>query len=677
MTHKEMTLLCHFLYFYGTMKGLFRIILLLVVFSSAVKSSAQNNAYGIDDECYALFQRVESLAGGESDEEFDLVNDSLLQTALAKNDNKAQVIYYVERLKHINKGTIETESRVLKAFEELKTIALTYGYKQYYYYAYELTQNFYYNNGKPNTSIELLQEMQTYAIEQNDAYGMWHSSRYMVSLYTAMSDFVTAKKYILEGIKVYNETDDPTVRRQSIANAYCDLSNTYPVLSDSMRIYINKAYEVSMNHTDTVRCNYYMAVIAALDKDVNKYRELRDRCLADGQLRLISVTARNMFHLIDEIIEGTINNKDLDSIEALSKIREMKFVVNIAELYGYENAAFRLEKRLMELMEANFANFNQINMAEFDAKMGNKVLTADLEQTSQQLARTTLTLTIIVTVVLLGLLAFSYSQVIGLRRRRIRDQKMINELTAANRKAEIANAAKTRFVQNMSHEVRTPLNAIVGFSQLLSLPDDVLSPEEKKEFSNHIMNNTKILIMLLEDILNTTDMDKGQYKITYDEGEVHYICRAAITSSEHRLHSGVEMLYEPESEDPFTFRTDPQRVQQILINLLTNACKHTSKGRIVLSSSLKAKPDYVTFTVTDTGPGIPADQAEIIFDRFTKLNGFVQGTGLGLSICREIATLMGANVYLDTKYTDGGARFVFEVPIVPPVESKSELTAQE
>ena len=661
-----MTLLCHFLYFYGTMKGLFRIILLLVVFSSAVKSSAQNNAYGIDDECYALFQRVESLAGGESDEEFDLVNDSLLQTALAKNDNKAQVIYYVERLKHINKGTIETESRVLKAFEELKTIALTYGYKQYYYYAYELTQNFYYNNGKPNTSIELLQEMQTYAIEQNDAYGMWHSSRYMVSLYTAMSDFVTAKKYILEGIKVYNETDDPTVRRQSIANAYCDLSNTYPVLSDSMRIYINKAYEVSMNHTDTVRCNYYMAVIAALDKDVNKYRELRDRCLADGQLRLISVTARNMFHLIDEIIEGTINNKDLDSIEALSKIREMKFVVNIAELYGYENAAFRLEKRLMELMEANFANFNQINMAEFDAKMGNKVLTADLEQTSQQLARTTLTLTIIVTVVLLGLLAFSYSQVIGLRRRRIRDQKMINELTAANRKAEIANAAKTRFVQNMSHEVRTPLNAIVGFSQLLSLPDDVLSPEEKKEFSNHIMNNTKILIMLLEDILNTTDMDKGQYKITYDEGEVHYICRAAITSSEHRLHSGVEMLYEPESEDPFTFRTDPQRVQQILINLLTNACKHTSKGRIVLSSSLKAKPDYVTFTVTDTGPGIPADQAEIIFDRFTKLNGFVQGTGLGLSICREIATLMGANVYLDTKYTDGGARFVFEVPIVPP-----------
>ena len=133
----------------------------------------------------------------------------------------------------------------------------------------------------------------------------------------------------------------------------------------------------------------------------------------------------------------------------------MKFVINIAELYGYENAAFRLEKRLMELMESNFAKSNQLNMAEFDAKMGNKVLTADLEEKSRQLDRTTLILTILVTAILLGLLAFSYSQVIGLRRRRIRDQKMINELTAAGKRPEaeapkpqkkVADGNKMRFL---------------------------------------------------------------------------------------------------------------------------------------------------------------------------------------------------------------------------------------
>ena len=636
--------------------------LCLMMISWGSKAWAQNNAYGIDDECYVLFQRAEVLGGTVSDEEFNLVNDSLLHTALAKRDNKAQVLYYVERLKHLNRSPVKDEERILKAFEELKTISLSYGYKQYFYYGYELVQNYYYNNGKANTAIELLQEMQAYAIEHNDAYGMWYSSRYLVALYLSMSDYISAKKYILQSIQVYNETDDPTVKRQSISRAYCDLADTYPVMSDSMRICVDKALEVAMQRFDTLRCNYYLAVIAAMDKDVRRYRELRDDCLGDEQLRLISATAGTMFHLIDEIVEGRIDDKDLNNIEALSRMREMKFVVNIAEIYGYENTAFRLEKRLMELMERHFAKSNRLNLAELDAKMGNNLLSADLAQKSQQLARRTLILTILVTAVLLGLLAFSYSQVIGLRRRRIRDQKMINELTAANRKAEIANAAKTRFVQNMSHEVRTPLNAIVGFSQLLSLPDDSLTPEEKQEFSNHIMNNTKILIMLLEDILNTTDMDKGEYKITYDEGEVHFMCRAAISSSEHRLHSGVEMFYEPESEEPFTFRTDPQRVQQILINLLTNACKHTSKGKIVLASSLTAKPGYVTFSVTDTGPGVPADQAEAIFDRFTKLNNFVQGTGLGLSICREIATLMGAYVYLDTTYTGGGARFVFEVP---------------
>ena len=648
------------------MRGLLRISLFLTLAVWGVSASAQNNAYGIDDECYILFQRIEAISGTTDEELFNQINDSLLHTALAKNDRKAQVLYYVERLKQATRTTPKDETRILKAFEELKTIALANNYRQYFYYAYELLQNYYYNSGKTITTLELLQEMQAFALEKSDAYGIWASSRYLVAVYLALNDYVSAKKYILQAIKVHNETDDPTVKRQSITRSYCDLSDTYPVGSDSMKICIQKAMELCIHSFDTLRCNYYMAVISAMEKDRKKYEKYRDYCLNDDYLSSISPSAKTMFHLIDDVINGTINEKELEEIEGLSTMREMKFVVNITEAYGYEHTAFVLEKHLMELTEQHFSQSNQMNMAELDAKMENNLLTADLAQKSQQLARTSLILSIVVVTVMLGLLLFAYIQVISLRRRRLRDQKMINDLTLANKKAEIANAAKTRFVQNMSHEVRTPLNAIVGFSQLLSLPDDVLSPQEKQEFSNHIMNNTKILMMLLEDILHTADMDNGQYRITYDEGEVHYICRAAITSSEHRLQPGVKMIYQPEQEEPFTFRTDPQRVQQILINLLTNACKHTTKGQIVLASSLTAREGFVTFRVTDTGPGIPADQAENIFDRFTKLNGFVQGTGLGLSICREIADLMGAKVYLDTTYTDGGARFVFEVPVVPP-----------
>lgn len=161
-------------------------------------------------------------------------------------------------------------------------------------------------------------------------------------------------------------------------------------------------------------------------------------------------------------------------------------------------------------------------------------------------------------------------------------------------------------------------------------------------------------------------MDSGKYRITLEPGEMHFMAQAAISSSEHRLQPGVTMTYESPREDPFEFTTDPRRVQQILINLLTNACKHTPKGSIVLRGELDEKRGRVVYTVTDTGPGVPPDKAEAIFDRFTKLNDYVQGTGLGLSICRDIAERLGASVYLDTTYTEGGARFVFEVPVVPP-----------
>ncbi|MBQ9410918.1 MAG: ATP-binding protein [Bacteroidales bacterium] len=106
--------------------------------------------------------------------------------------------------------------------------------------------------------------------------------------------------------------------------------------------------------------------------------------------------------------------------------------------------------------------------------------------------------------------------------------------------------------------------------------------------------------------------------------------------------------------------TDPLRVQQILTNLLTNACKHTQAGVIRLGCSRDANTLY--FSVEDTGPGIPESEAEHIFERFVKLDEFVQGTGLGLSISREIASKLGGEVHLDTSYSPG-ARFVFSLPL--------------
>ena len=406
-----------------------------------------------------------------------------------------------------------------------------------------------------------------------------------------------------------------------------------------------------------------LAKIAAYEKNVEAYHRHRDYCLKDPRLHTISSTAPLLFETLDSIIEGHFDYEHINAL-AFSRVREVKFIANVAEEYGYKDQAFDIERLLVQKFEIQLAIADQSRIAEYDVRLGRDLLQAELDDKAQEVSRVTRFAVMLLAILLVGVLIGLLIHVQGLRRHN-------KQLKEANDRVIQADAAKTRFVQNMSHEVRTPLNAIVGFSQLLSLPDGSFSPEEKDEFAGHIINNTKMLTMLLDDILNTTAMDSGNYRIQYEEGECGFMGQAAISSAEHRLQPGVTMRYVQDFEGPFTFKTDPRRVQQILINLLTNACKHTTEGEIVLKCSLSENPGEVSFSVTDTGSGVPADQAEKIFERFAKLNEFVQGTGLGLPICRDIAGLMGGRVYLDTTHTGKGARFLLVLPIEPPQQPQT------
>ena len=632
---------------------------------------AQNNTYSLNDACYPYFIGAERTLGTA---EFRANNDSLLATAVRLNDRKSYVLYYVEELKNLTRvyqrvrvGELE-DANIEEAFHRLLEVSEKEGYMQYYYYGFELVQNYYYNHGRKALAMRMAENSHADAVGRRDEYGMWYTSRYIIALYRERNDYITAKPYILEALRIFNTSQNETIRRQSPCRLYCDLSDSYPVESDSMYINIHMAERTAMTHLDSVRVWFYKAVEHALKAQTQDYRYYADKCMADSDFRKMNVARPIFFRYVDKIIAG----KDVDDVHVVDSIvssRNVKFLANIAESYDRDSLSFKLEKRLVERLERNLSRVGQANLAEMNAHFGNTDLQASLAERNKSLALVSRIVVILAFVILVVILVFTSFQIRALRRKKVRDEQQIKALQEANEQVRMANAAKTRFVQNMSHEVRTPLNAIVGFSQLLSLPDGTFSEEEKEEFSQHIVNNTQMLTMLLGDILDASSMDSGKYQITYYDGEMHYMCKSAISSSEHRLQPGVQMLYEPESEEPFTFRCDPRRIQQILINLLTNSCKHTAAGTIRLSSSLSAKPGFVTFTVTDTGTGVPPEQAEAIFDRFTKLNEFVQGTGLGLSICRDIAGRMGAKVYLDTTYTEGGARFVFEVPVNPPQES--------
>ena len=207
----------------------------------------------------------------------------------------------------------------------------------------------------------------------------------------------------------------------------------------------------------------------------------------------------------------------------------------------------------------------------------------------------------------------------------------------------------------MSHEIRTPLNAIVGFAQILDVETEI--GDERKEYTRIIMDNSALLLNLVNDILDISRLESERYRFTFAEENLTECCRSALMSVEHRVKPGVELRLTPENEN-FTLKTDKLRLQQVLINLVGNATKFTERGFIELAYTIDEANGVVRFTVTDTGCGIPADKQDAIFERFEKLNECVQGTGLGLSICRIIAERFEGEVTLDKDYTDG-ARFIF------------------
>ena len=235
-----------------------------------------------------------------------------------------------------------------------------------------------------------------------------------------------------------------------------------------------------------------------------------------------------------------------------------------------------------------------------------------------------------------------------------------NELIVAKEKAVAADRVKTVFIQNMSHEIRTPLNAIVGFSELIANDDGSMDEAMRDDFSERIKTNSDNLLMLVSDVLDTAQLENGTYNLQYRSCTVGEICRKAMAATGQHKQPGVKVRLETDALENIVIHTDVKRVVQVLTNMLTNAEKNTAEGTITLGCSTTSNPGMVTFSVTDTGIGVPPEKSEEIFKSFTKLDQFKQGLGLGLHICRIIANLLGGKIYLDTKY-QGGARFLFAI----------------
>lgn len=232
----------------------------------------------------------------------------------------------------------------------------------------------------------------------------------------------------------------------------------------------------------------------------------------------------------------------------------------------------------------------------------------------------------------------------------------------ASEKAQESERMKNAFIKNMCHEVRTPLNAINGFADLITTED--ITIEEKQEFSRIIFENCNHITYMMNSVLEIAQLDSNKDDLPLSPVNIHMLCSCEMEQIK-RLHMkpGIEYRIEGNYKEDLVY-TDPSHFNLILAHLLNNANKFTEKGSITLSYKADNEHNRMNVSITDTGCGISADKREWIFERFTKADDFVPGSGLGLYLCRQVALRMKGKIYVDPDYTTG-LRIILTIPIRP------------
>lgn len=246
-------------------------------------------------------------------------------------------------------------------------------------------------------------------------------------------------------------------------------------------------------------------------------------------------------------------------------------------------------------------------------------------------------------------------------------QVELRKARAAQAQAEAANQNKSVFLANMSHEIRTPLNVIMGFSNLIVT---AATEEEKRMYAEVLENNCSLLLQLINDILDLSKIESGTLTFAEEEMELNILLEELASAMRTRIVAEEVILNCVTLSAPCFVVAEKKRLSQVLINLLTNAIKFTTKGSIRLGYEIHGKMLY--FYVADTGCGFPESQKQKVFERFVRLDSAKPGTGLGLAICRTIVEKMGGCIGVESEEGKGSC-FWFTIPYIPLCIEKNDI----
>ena len=339
----------------------------------------------------------------------------------------------------------------------------------------------------------------------------------------------------------------------------------------------------------------------------------------------------------DKAIEIAHEQLGEDSHEAVTKIYEMS---------GRWKEAYESQRAQMEASDS----INNIILLNSMEGYRDELRLYEVERETAKMR--TITMGIIIALLLMLVCALGYIM--------FSHRRHMKQLKRAYEHALESDKMKAAFIQNMSHEVRTPLNVIAGFAQVLANPELSSNAEQRKDMAQMMLKNTHLITNQIDAMLELSVNEASGLAPKEDTVRLNNLLKDIIRENEPGLTPGVSLALDSALGDDYCLKTNTGMIKRMMNALLDNAVKNTTKGRITVKAS--ANEEELTLTVEDTGCGIPANEREHIFERFFKLDSFKTGLGLGLPLCRSIATRLGGSIQLDSEYHNG-ARFVVRLPL--------------
>lgn len=423
--------------------------------------------------------------------------------------------------------------------------------------------------------------------------------------------------------------------------------------NDEAKKVLDEAKQLKIFENEDMQMIYYQAYIFLVDRigSREEYDALYKKYILAPEAKTHFDDNSLFYFHIRHLIKMGRGDEALRLIPQL-KLREMILECSHDAYLAKKDykGAYTNLKEMMSFKDSVRYEMNMEDIATMNAKLHNLELREEAENAVRERNR------IAAAAVIGFLLVTIVSAFIIIHRQR----KANRELAKTRDIAIKANEMKSQFIQNMSHEFRTPINHVYGYAQLLNEKSVTSDNENMKEMTRAICKGSESLVCMIEDIIMISNIDTSTEDVKLNDVKLSEIVEEAINSASPKLDTNmVEIKTVLDVAENTTVKTNRDMFIHMLRNIISNAIKFTKKGEIVIRAS--KDDNQLVLSVTDTGCGIATEHRDHIFERFYKADSFVPGAGLGLSVCRTIAEKIGATVSLDETYEGPGSCFVIKV----------------